>query len=75
MLQWLDKKEVPEAERLTLTGVTLQDIYQELIEFPEFRSAHATGSPIDFSTFKRKFWRNQSIAKLANKQRVTIIDG
>lgn len=64
--QWLDGQGIPEDRRHPLESFTLREIYNALSEFPEFRSDHGAGLPIDFSTFKRHFWKKQNIAKLTN---------
>lgn len=62
--QWLDEKEIPEDRRHPLELFTLREIYKALSCYPEFRSDHGAGRPIEFSTFDRKFWQQQDIAKL-----------
>lgn len=62
--QWLDEQGIPEDRRHPLELFTLRDIYNALFDFPEFRSDHGAGLPIEFSTFDRKFWQQQDIAKL-----------
>lgn len=64
--QWLAEKKIPENEWRSLPGLSLQEIYNALCEYPEFRSKHAAGLPIDFMTFKVHFWKKQQIAKLPN---------
>lgn len=62
--QWLDEQGIPEDRRHPLELFTLRDIYNALSDFPEFHSDHGAGLPIEFSTFDRKFWQQQDIAKL-----------
>ena len=61
--QWLDEQGIPEDRRHPLELFTLREIYTALLNFPEFRSDHGAGLPIEFSTFDRKFWQQQDIAK------------
>lgn len=49
-------------------GITsIKEAYKALCSFPEFASSHGRGESISLSTFKRKFWREQTICKLSDK--------
>lgn len=65
--QWLDDQGIPDDRRHPLEMLTLRGIYNALADFPEFRSDHGAGLPIEFSTFKDRFWQDQEIAKLPNR--------
>jgi hypothetical protein len=66
--KWLKSKGIPESQWCNLAGqergYSMRSIYNELKEYPEFKSAAGQGSAISESTFNRKFWKEQNIAKI-----------
>lgn len=65
--QFLTEQEIPREDWDCLKarhGYSLDSIYQSLAQRPAFRSQHGRGDPIGKGTFKRKFWKEQSIADL-----------
>lgn len=64
LVQFLDKHKVPAWERKQLRRWTLAQLHLELQQYPEFAA-------IEFSSFKRHFWRKQDVAKLPDPSKKT----
>ncbi len=67
LLKWLDEQGIPAEARLPLRGYSLEDIYRALVQFTEFRSEHSSGDPIEFSSFKKHFWKPQKVCRLPTR--------
>lgn len=59
---WLGDQDVPETKWLQLEGWSLRAVYDELKKAEEFLTPD--GLQLSFATFKRHFWRKQTICKL-----------
>lgn len=64
--KWLVSQSVPTEHwnRLVSLGHSVASIYDALKHYPEFASKSGKGDPIAFKTFRRKFWKEQQIAKI-----------
>jgi hypothetical protein len=62
--EWLDSEGIEEKDRKPLKGYSLENMYNNLCHFPEFKSLNGHGKPITRHSFKRHFWAVQNVAKL-----------
>lgn len=65
--QWLTEKEIPDDqwENLGELGYKMKSLYEELIQYPEFKNENGHGKPITLNYFKRYFWKDQKIAAIS----------
>ncbi len=67
LVDWLDSKGIPRAERhrlKTCHRLTLRGIYDALKDHPAFKSRHSPTEPITPGTFADVFWKAQDKARL-----------
>jgi hypothetical protein len=66
--KWLASMEIPAEQWRSLGSLdySLSSVYEELKNFPEFRSNSGRGEPITAGTFERKFWKEQKTAKISD---------
>jgi len=69
--KWLEDKKIPKDQWESLQGLSVREIYKELIKFPEFiadKPGHpGKPEPITYSTFYSRFWKKQKICFCPDK--------